>query len=260
MIEWSFHCHKFIIILCFYWYDVSTNKWVNLNLNCFQVVTVQTSHNPNSTNLKPDHTLIHNNKNIPVIRTGIYRHSQRDLICATRKIKCANEPVVHNKHQSCNSNCLQCPIYAPRHAIQWRRPFFLRQNNKSWEILHIFTPAGVQPYRMTFFFRDSAFSYTIYSARPIDGVHESCFCFAVMESSSVPKYLNCNLVRAAATDSIQASNHYTMRKGHPLNFVYTCNLQREHSAVQGFWSELNCTFEFRNENFIYAYTILVLKP
>jgi len=27
-------------------------------------------------------------------RTGIYRHSWRDLVRATRKIRCANEPVV----------------------------------------------------------------------------------------------------------------------------------------------------------------------
>jgi len=29
-------------------------------------------------------------------RTGIYQHSRRDLILATRKIKHANEPVVHD--------------------------------------------------------------------------------------------------------------------------------------------------------------------
>jgi len=36
---------------------------------------------------------------VPWSRTGIYQHSRRDLIHATRKIKRANEPVVHDKHQ-----------------------------------------------------------------------------------------------------------------------------------------------------------------
>jgi len=45
-------------------------------------------------------------------RTEIYRHFRRDLVHATRKIRCANEPVMHDKHQPCNSNYLQCPIYA----------------------------------------------------------------------------------------------------------------------------------------------------
>jgi len=46
------------------------------------------------------------------LRTGIYPLFRRDLVRATRKIRRANEPVVHDKHQPCNSNCLQCPIYA----------------------------------------------------------------------------------------------------------------------------------------------------
>jgi len=37
-------------------------------------------------------------------RTEIYQHSRRDLVRATRKIRHANEPVVHTKHQLCNSN------------------------------------------------------------------------------------------------------------------------------------------------------------
>jgi len=66
-------------------------------------------------------------------RTGIYRHSWQDLVRATRKIRHANEPVVHNKHQPCNSNCLQCPIYALRACNPVvKTSFFLRQKNKSW--------------------------------------------------------------------------------------------------------------------------------
>jgi len=48
--------------------------------------------------------LISQKYGIPVCRTGIYRHSPRDLVRATRKIEHANEPVVHDKHQPCNSN------------------------------------------------------------------------------------------------------------------------------------------------------------
>jgi len=59
------------------------------------------------------------------------------------------------------------------------KTFFLETNNKTREISLNFALAGVQPQSMTFF-RDSIFSYTIQSARPIEGMHESCFCFAVM--------------------------------------------------------------------------------
>jgi len=38
-------------------------------------------------------------------------------------------------------------------------------------------------------FRDSVFSSTIHSARPIEGVHESCFCFTVVQSNGCAKGL-----------------------------------------------------------------------
>jgi len=47
------------------------------------------------------------------------------------------------------------------------------------------------------FFWDSVFSYMIYSAWSIEGMRESCNCFAVM-----PKGWKRNLVHAAATNSI----------------------------------------------------------
>jgi len=39
------------------------------------------------------------------------------------------------------------------------------------------------------FFRESVLSYTIHSTRPIKGVHKSCFCFAVVQSSGRAKGL-----------------------------------------------------------------------
>jgi len=66
------------------------------------------------------------------------------------------------------------------------------------------------------FFGDSVFSYTIHSAQPIKGMHESCNCFAV-----VPKGWKCNLVRAAATNSIRG-----IMCENPMGLWHPCPLCR----------------------------------
>jgi len=140
-----------------FWQEVTNQFFEAFCLNSF--ATINRLHHMIIINLSfffKDHTFpFISQQYMPLCRTGIYR---RDLVRA-------NEPVVHDKHQPCNSNCLQCPIYALRHAIQWRRPFFWRQNNKSQEILLIIDRTCRRATAThDLFYRDSVFSYTIYSA------------------------------------------------------------------------------------------------
>jgi len=93
-------------------------------------------------------------------------------------------------HQSCTINisratAIACSAQYMCQGVQSRGEdiFFWKQNNKSQEILPIL------PQHMTFFFWDSVFSCMTHYARPIEGVHESCFCFAVVQSSGRAKGL-----------------------------------------------------------------------
>jgi len=89
--------------------------------------------------------------------------------------------------QSCTINisratAIACSAQYMRQGVQSSgEDLFLRDKTiNPGKFLLIFALAG-----------DSVFSYTIHSAQPIESVHESCFCFAV-----VSKDLKCNLVRA----------------------------------------------------------------
>jgi len=76
---------------------------------------------------------------------------------------------------------LQCPIYALCNPMAMTFFFGDKTTNPR---KFIYPCTYRRAAAMQTFFRDSVFSYTIHSARPIEGMHESCICFAVVQSSS----------------------------------------------------------------------------